>query len=168
MEPRRKDRAMESIHEMELLLKSMAVGRLAVSTRDGPYIVAVNFLFFEDCIYFHSGLSGRKIKALRTDPRVCFFVDEVGPQVIWKEGCGLSQIYKSVVCFGKVQFLEDSTEKRRILEQMIQKYVPSSYQVTPMDNRNVEMTAVIKIVIDSMSGKKNGLSPSHTVLKNRF
>ena len=166
--PRRKDRTMKSTREMKLLLERMPVGRLAVSTKDGPYIVAVNHLFFEDCIYFHSGLSGRKIEALRADPRVCFLVDEVGPQVMWEERCGISQIYESVVCFGKVEFMEEPTEKRRILEQLVQKYVPSSYKIAPMDKRSIEMTAVVKIVIESMSGKKNELSPSHTVLENRF
>jgi len=168
MKPRRKDRTMKSTREIKLLLKRMPVGRLAISTKDGPYIVAVNYLFFKDCIYFHSGLSGRKIEALRADQRVCFLVDEVGPQVIWEEGCGISQIYKSVVCFGKAEFLEESTEKRRILEQMVQKYVPSSNQAASMDNRNIEMTAVVKIVIESMTGKKNEISPSHTVLENCF
>ena len=166
--PRRKDRTIKSTREIKLLLKRMPVGRLAVSTKDGPYIIAVNYLFFKDCIYFHSGLSGRKVEALGANPRVCFLVDEVGPQVIWEEGCGISQIYKSVVCFGKAEFLEESTEKRRILEQLVQKYVPSSYNLAPMDNRNIEMAAIVKIVIESMSGKKNELSPSHTVLENRF
>lgn len=99
---------------------------------------------------------------------MCFLVDEVGPQVIWEEGCGISQIYKSVVCFGKAEFLEEWIEKRRILEKMIQKYVVSSYPVAPMEDRNIEKTAVVKIVIESMSGKTNELSPSHTVLLNRF
>ena len=167
-EPQRKDRTMKSTREMEILLERMPIGRLAVTTKDGPYIVAVNYLFFEDCLYFHSGLSGRKIEALRDDSRVCFLVDEVGPQVIWEEGCGISQIYKSVVCFGKAEFLEEWIEKRRILEKMIQKYVVSSYPVAPMEDRNIEKTAVVKIVIESMSGKTNELSPSHTVLLNRF
>jgi len=167
-EPRHKERTMKSTGEMELLLERIPVGRLAVTTKDGPYIVAVNYLFFEGCLYFHSGLSGRKIEALRDDPRVCFLVDEVGPQVIWKEGCGISQIYKSVICFGKAEFLEESIEKRRILEKMIQKYVPSSYPLISMEDRNIEKTAVVKIVIESMSGKANELSPSHTVLLNRF
>ena len=99
---------------------------------------------------------------------MCFLVDEVGPQVIWEEGCGISQIYKSVVCFGKAEFLEESIEKRRILEKMIQKYVPSSYPLISMEDRNIEKTAVVKIVIESMSGKTNELSPSHTILLNRF
>ena len=76
---------MKTSREMELLLERMPVGRLAVTTKDGPYIVAVNYLFFEGSIYFHSGLSGRKVEALQADSRVCFLVDEVGPQVLWEQ-----------------------------------------------------------------------------------
>jgi nitroimidazol reductase NimA-like FMN-containing flavoprotein (pyridoxamine 5'-phosphate oxidase superfamily) len=158
---------MKTSREMELLLERMPVGRLAVTTKDGPYIVAVNYLFFEGSIYFHSGLSGRKVEALQADSRVCFLVDEVGPQVLWEQGCGISQIYKSVVCFGKAEFVEDPIEKRGILGKMVQKYVPSGYPFSPMKDQNVKKTAVVRIAIESMSGKANVLSPSHTVLLNR-
>jgi nitroimidazol reductase NimA-like FMN-containing flavoprotein (pyridoxamine 5'-phosphate oxidase superfamily) len=158
---------MKTSREMELLLERIPVGRLAVTTKDGPYIVAVNYLFFEGSIYFHSGLSGRKVEALQADSRVCFLVDEVGPQVLWEQGCGISQIYKSVVCFGKAEFVEGPIVKRGILERMVQKYVPSSYPFSPMKDQNVKKTAVVRIVIESMSGKANVLSPSHTVLLNR-
>jgi hypothetical protein len=166
-EPRRKDRTMKTSHEKELLLERTSVGRLAVTTEEGPYIVAVNYLFFEGSIYFHSGLSGRKIEALRADPRVCFLIDKVGPQVLWEQGCGISQIYKSVVCFGKAEFVEDPVEKRGMLERMIRKYVPSNYPLPPMTDQNVEKTAVVRIIIESMSGKENVLSPLHKVLPNR-
>jgi len=163
-ELRRKERAMKTSREMELLLERMPVGRMAVTTEEGPYIVAVNYLFFEGCIYFHSGLTGRKMEALRADSRVCFMVDEIGPQVLWELGCGISQIYKSVVCFGKTEFVEGPAEKRAILEKMVQKYVPSHYPISPMKDENIKKTAVVRIVIDSMSGKENGLSPAHTVI----
>jgi len=166
-EPRRKDRTMKTSHEKELLLERTSVGRLAVTTEEGPYIVAVNYLFFEGSIYFHSGLSGRKIEALRADPRLCFLIDEVGPQVLWEQGCGISQIYKSVVCFGKAEFVEDPVEKRGMLERMIRKYVPSNYPLPPMTDQNVEKTAVVRIIIESMSGKENVLSPLHKVFPNR-
>jgi uncharacterized protein len=167
IEMRRKDRAMKTSGEMELLLERTPVGRLAVTTKEGPYIVAVNYLFFEGSIYFHSGLAGRKMEALRADSRVCFLVDEVGPQVLWEQGCGISQIYKSVICFGKAELVESMLEKKVILERMVQKYVPSSYPLSPMEDHNIEKTAVVRIVIESMSGKANVLSPSHTVLLNR-
>jgi len=166
-EPRRRDRTMKTSREMELLLERMSVGRLAVTIEDGPYVIAVNYLFYEGSIYFHSGLSGRKMEALQADSRVCFLVDEVGPQVLWDQGCGTSQVYKSVICFGKAEFIESPLEKRRMLERMVQKYVPSSYPLPPMTDQNVKKTAVVRIVIESMTGKENVLSPLHTVLPYR-
>lgn len=161
---RRKERAMKTSREMELLLERMRVGRLAVTTEEGPYIVAVNYLFLEGSIYFHSALSGRKMEALRADSRVCFMVDEIGPQVLWEQGCGISQVYKSVVCFGKAEFVEGQSEKGTLLKKMVQKYVPSSYVFPPMKYQNIKITAVVRIVIESMSGKENALSPAHTVI----
>ena len=166
-EPRRKDRAMNTSREMELLLERMPVGRLAVTTADGPYAVAVNYLFVEGGIYFHSAQTGRKIEALRADSRVCFLVDEVGPLVLFERGCGITQIYKSVVCFGKAEFVEDPVEKRRILESMVQKFVPENQPLPPMKDDKIEKTAVVKIVVESTSGKTNTPSEQHTVLACR-
>ncbi len=163
-ELRRKERAMKTSGEIEHLLERMLVGRMAVTTEEGPYIVAVNYLFFEGSIYFHSGLGGRKLDALRADPRVCFMVDEIGPQVIWEGGCGISQIYRSVVCFGKAELVEGQGEKRQILEKMVQKYVPSNYPPVLVMDQNLQRTVVVKIIIESMTGKENVLSPSHTVI----
>jgi hypothetical protein len=164
MDVRRRNRVMKTSGDMEALLEKMPVGRLAVVTDDGPYVVPVNYLFLEGSIYFHSALSGRKMDALRADPRVCFLVDEVGPQVIWDEGCGISQIYKSVVCFGRAEFVKDPTEKRRVLEIMIGKLVPPNYPLPVIEDQNVQGTAVVRVIIEGMTGKENLLSPTHTVL----
>ncbi len=155
---------MKTSRDMELLLERMPVGRLAVTTKDGPYVVPVNYLFFEGSIYLHSGQAGRKMEALRADPRVCFLVDEVGPQVTWAQGCGISQIYESVICFGKADFVQEPLEKRRILETMVRKFVPLDHPFPGLKDQNIANTAVIKIVIESMSGKANPLAPLHTVL----
>ena len=162
---RRKNRAMKTPGEMEDLLGKMRVGRLAMSTEEGPYAVAVNYIFWEGRIYFHSALEGRKIEALRADPRVCFEVDDIGPQVLWDQGCGISQIYRSVICFGKAEFVEGAAEKRRILEAMVREFVPARCSARPLREENVDRTAVIRIDIESMSGKANAFSPSlHTLI----
>jgi hypothetical protein len=165
-EPRRKDREMKTSGDMELLLERTPVGRLAITTPEGPYLVPVNFLFLEGSIYFHSGSTGRKMEALRADPRVCFLADEIGPQVLWQQGCGISQVYRSVVCFGKADFVEGQAEKRAVLEKMVQKYVPAGYSPPPLKDENIQKTAVVRIVIEAMSGKENVLSPAHTVIAN--
>jgi len=155
---------MKTSREMELLLERVPVGRLAISTTDGPYAVAVNHLYLEGNIYFHSAREGRKIEALRSDPRLCFLVDEVGPQVIFEGGCGISQIYESVVCFGKAEFVEDPAEKRRILECMVRKFVTGDQPLPPLKDEKIEKTAVVKIAVESMSGKSNKLTKQHTII----
>ena len=162
-EPRRKERAMKSPEEMKSLLDRVAVGHLALTTQDGPYVVPLNYLFAEGCIYLHSGPRGKKIEALRKDPRVCFLVDEAGPQVRWDKGCGISQIYESVMCFGRVEFVEGLEEKRRILERMIHKFVPAESPV-PLKDKDIENTAVVKIHIEWMTGKANRITPSHKII----
>ena len=146
----------------------MAVGYLGLSTESGPYVVPVNYLFFEGSIYLHSGPKGRKIEALRKDPSVCFVVDEIGPQVLWERRCGISQIYESVTCFGKAEFVEDFPEKRRILGEMIKKFVPADYVSVPLEEGNIRGTAVIKIRIDWMTGKANRIDSLHTILPDRL
>jgi nitroimidazol reductase NimA-like FMN-containing flavoprotein (pyridoxamine 5'-phosphate oxidase superfamily) len=162
-EPRRKERTMKDPEEMKNLLDRLAVGHLAMTTQDGPYVVPVNYLFAEDCIYMHCGPKGRKIDALRNDPRVCFLVDEAGPQVRWDKGCGISQIYESVMCFGNAEFVEGGEEKRRILEMMVRKFLPPDSPM-PLEEGNVAATTVIRIRVEWMTGKANRLSPIHRVI----
>jgi nitroimidazol reductase NimA-like FMN-containing flavoprotein (pyridoxamine 5'-phosphate oxidase superfamily) len=166
--PRRKDRTIENRKEMEALLDRMAVGRLGLTTNEGPYVVPLNYLYADGCIYLHSSLEGRKMDILRDNPRVCFLVDEVGPQVEWDIGCGFTQIYESVMCFGSSELVEDHEEKRHILEQMIRKFTPSNHSLQSLDAKGVKATAVVKIQVDWMTSKANRLNSEKKPLLNRF
>jgi len=161
---------MNDAREMKAFLDRMPVGRLGLSTEDGPYVVPVNYIFAEGCIYFHSAPKGKKVEALRADPRVCFVVDEPGPQVTWEKGCGITQIYESVMCFGKAEFVEKIAERRRILEMLVGKYVPGDNKVRILDrsSKMIANIAVVKIHIEWMTGKANAISSVHQKISNQF
>ena len=166
-EPRRKERTMKTPEEMKNLLDRVAVGHMAMTTEDGPYVVPVNYLFREGFIYLHCGPKGRKIDALRNDPCVCFVVDEAGPQARWDKRCGITQIYESVMCFGRAEFVEGPEEKRRILEMMVRKFLPPDLPF-PLADENVAGTVVIRIRVEWMTGKANRISPIHAVIPSRL
>ena len=65
-----------SNEEARALLGECRIGRLGCVDDGGPYVVPVNYVFHDDSIYVHS-LPGRKIKALRENPRACLQVDEI-------------------------------------------------------------------------------------------
>jgi nitroimidazol reductase NimA-like FMN-containing flavoprotein (pyridoxamine 5'-phosphate oxidase superfamily) len=98
------------IHEMTVdecsgALKEMRPGRLACAKDNQPYIVPINFAFDGTYIYGFTTL-GQKIEWTRTNPLVCFEVDEVISHNEWM----------SIVVFGRSEELPDKPEyeKERI------------------------------------------------------
>ncbi len=164
---RRKDR--EIIDQADIIdfLNSRYVGNLSVMTPEGPYTIPLNYLFYDGCIYFHSALAGKKIEAIQNDNRVCFLVNEVGPQVLWEKKCGITQIYKSVICFWKAEIISDFNYKKKILLQMIDKFVPKKYNYSSMKEEHIHDTNIIKMNILKMSGKENKLSPNHRIIERK-
>ena len=54
------------------------------------------------------------------------------------------------------------------MEKVVQKFVPANHPFSTMEDQKIEKTAVVKVLVKSMSGKVNVFSPSHTVLLSRF
>ena len=65
------------------LLESQVFGRLGCSVNDETYIVPINYVYRNNAIYAHSG-NGKKIEMMRTNPKVCFQVDEILDTFRWK------------------------------------------------------------------------------------
>ena len=66
-----------------VILRDGALGRLGCIADEGPYVVPVNYFFDGSDIYIHS-LPGRKINAMRANPRVCLQVDEIKDSYHWR------------------------------------------------------------------------------------
>jgi nitroimidazol reductase NimA-like FMN-containing flavoprotein (pyridoxamine 5'-phosphate oxidase superfamily) len=64
------------------LLSTASLGRLAISTPDGPDIFPVNYLVKDEAIYFRSA-PGSKLVELTEDPVVAFEADGVDDRKRW-------------------------------------------------------------------------------------
>jgi hypothetical protein len=47
----------------------------------------------------------------------------------------------------------------QILEKLVQQFVPANLPFSTVEDQNIEKTAVVKTVVESMSGKVNVFSP---------
>ena len=90
-----------------------------------PYVIPLNFGYTWDddglTLYFHSGLKGKKIDALRADPRVCFEMDtERGLTGEGDLACRYSYAFSSIVGYGSIEFAQNNEEKRRGFDVIMQ------------------------------------------------
>ncbi len=114
---RRKDRELTGRENIEAVLQSCKVCRLAMISNGKPYVIPLNYGYVWDgsglTMYFHTGLKGKKIDALNADPHVCFEIDiEEGLLSGGDIACRFSYAFSSVIGEGSVQFAQNNDEKR--------------------------------------------------------
>ncbi len=83
------------------LLSSQVVGRLACTDGDTPYIVPTTYTYDGEYIYAQTN-AGKKLKLLRKNPNVCFEVDKMIDMRNWQ----------SVIVEGKFEELKDKAFKK--------------------------------------------------------
>lgn len=89
--------------EIEQILKESSYCTLAINGDDGyPFSVPVNYVYHDNCLYFHGSIIGYKADCLKKNPKVSFSIvykDTVDP-------INRSTRYQSVIGFGQARLLE--------------------------------------------------------------
>ena len=130
-----------SDEEARALLRQGRIGRLGCIADDGPYVVPVSYIFEGDSIYIHS-LTGRKIKAMRANPRACLQVDDIKDEYHWR----------SAIAFGRYEEISDSDERARALDDLLKQFP----HLTPIESVPVHdgqsSVIVFRIRVEEVSG----------------
>ena len=85
--------------ECKAILEGGYRGFLAVNGEEGyPYAIPMNFLYYDNHIYFHSAVSGHKIDAITANNKVSFCVYDSG----FKNDGEWALNISSVIVFGKM------------------------------------------------------------------
>lgn len=124
------------------VLRRGKVGHLACVDQRDPYVVPINYLVEESCVYSHS-LPGRKISAMRAHPRACLQVSQIRDDFHWR----------SAIAFGSFEELGEPAERNSILRKLLERFP----RLTPVESqlaRNAEPPSVIafRLRIDRISG----------------
>ncbi len=143
------------------VLENNTSGVLAVYGDEGyPYAVPLSYVYDDFKIYFHSALSGHKLDAIKSNPKVSFCVidqDEIVPEKY-------TTYFRSVIVFGNTKILEDETEKRQAIEKLAAKYSPNQAQGRKEEiEKSAKHLCMIELSIDYMTGKE----AIELVLKNQ-
>ena len=138
--------------KIESIIFKAKVCRLGLADGNQPYVVPLSFGYHENTLYFHTGKKGRKMEILKKNNRVCFEM-EVGLEIVPADNpCKWNMRYKSVVGFGRAVILENPAEKIKALDVIVKHYGGT---LTSYDEKRVNGLAVIKVAIDSVTGKES-------------
>jgi hypothetical protein len=127
------------------ILSNGRVGRLGVADAEGPYVVPVSYVFDGRAIYIHS-LPGRKIRALRSDPRACLQVDEITDVYNWR----------SAIAFGRYEELTDDKERAWAVRRLLARYP----QLTPVESVPVHDSQSSRVIFRINVEKVTGVAES--------
>ena len=129
------------------------VCRIAMCDGQTPYMVSMCFGYAGDCLYLHCASEGKKIDILKRNPRVCFEVDVDQEPVRGAQPCEWSLRYRSVIGFGNAVFVEESEEKKRALDLLMEQFggEASSYPENALGR-----VTILRIDIESLTGKQAG------------
>lgn len=146
-------RVKQQLSEEEALevLKNAKRGVLSVIGDDGwPYGIYLNPHFENGRIFFHGAKAGHKIDALKKNARASFTVIDEGV----KDEGGWAYTFKSVVVFGKVEFVEDQNEAIALCRRLARRFNPSEADIEDEIRRAASHVQVFALVPEHITGKR--------------
>ena len=131
--------------ETRKLLLEGKIGRLGCVEFGVPYVVPVSYVLHDDSIYIHSFI-GRKIRAMRENPKTCLQVDEIIDDYHWR----------SAIAFGQYQEVANEQERSWAVRKLLSRFphLTPVESVPPHDGQS--SVIVFRIRIEEMSGMAEG------------
>ena len=147
---RRKDKEITDKKVMLNIISKAQVCYLGMSKNSKPYVIPINFGYYEDTIYFHCALEGKKIDILKENPHVCMVFNVDNKLINDVAQDDWTMYYKSVVAFGKVEFIMDIAERQNVINIMFHHYGGKDY---PLPEPVLAKTMFLRVKIEKITGK---------------
>lgn len=150
--PMRRFKQELSKSDCEAILYSGKDGVLALSGDDGyPYVVPLNYVYYNGCVYFHCALSGHKIDAIKNNDKASFCV--IDKRDIIQEK--YTTFFRSVILFGKICEVTDENEKIECTKVIAEKYSPDFKNgISREIEKSEKHLNALRLDIEHMSGKQ--------------
>lgn len=130
---------------------------VGMSDNNMPYVLPFNFARDGETIYLHSAPEGKKIKIIEKNNQLCLSFSTDHKMYFQHENvaCSWGMLFRSVLAWGAVEYLEDLKDKEQCLNLFMQKYSgKSDFKYSLPALKNVK---VMKINLTKITGKKRGM-----------
>jgi uncharacterized protein len=150
---RRKEREITDQAEIDEILRQGKVLHLALCMDNRPFLVPVFYAYDGTALYVHSAQQGTKIEILKRNPHVCFEVSLHHGVIESDKACDFEARHRTVIGTGTAIFIEDEAEKTQALDSIVGRFTENKFSYPAA---MLKHTAILRIDIESISGKKHG------------
>jgi nitroimidazol reductase NimA-like FMN-containing flavoprotein (pyridoxamine 5'-phosphate oxidase superfamily) len=168
---RRHDREIKDKKALKGLLSYSKYFVLSMSVDDEPYAVPLGYVYDErgNVIYFHCAREGKKMEFLKKNPKAWGLL--VLDRGIMVGAC--VNLYASAMFSGRVEFVQDSSEKTMVMNLFAEKLSKDINRVKQrlqkiFGGEGSALDSVIfgKIVIDELTGKRSTEMTAEKLLRS--
>lgn len=134
------------------ILKNEKRGVLSVlGDDDYPYGMPMNHYYYDadGKIYFHSGMSGHKVDAIRRHDKASFCVYDQGYARYGEWALNI----RSVIVFGRIEIIEDRDKTVEISRLLSYKFTDDEQYIADEIRRSGPKTLLFALVPEHISGK---------------
>lgn len=151
-----RSRVLDHKPELVRIIDKCQICHIAMVDLEGkPYVLPFNFGYENEVFYLHSAPAGKKIEIFKKNPDLCISLstdyllrsqnEDVACSYAWK--------YRSVLAYGKVEFIEDRDEKIKAFNILMKNYTDRDFNYSDPAVRDV---CVYKVVVEKMEGRAYG------------
>ena len=144
------------------VLDNAEYGTLALCANNKPYSLPINFVEYNNEIFFHGAKKGKKIEYINENTNASFSVVEAYsllPSYFSTDtgnAAPATHLFKSIIIDGQIEFVEDYDEKAEALEELMKKYQKEG-NYTPLNDSMYEKiiaaTCIYKLVPEQTKAK---------------
>lgn len=154
---RKKDREVTNEEELVGIIDRCEYCRIGLSYKDIPYIIPMNYGYtYENgqlILYFHSGLSGKKLEMIKLNNQVCFQMDCSCELVPADMACKYTMKFESIIGQGKIYILTEEQDKIEALKHVMRKYAPD--KTFDFEEKHARIILGLKLVVEEFTGKRS-------------
>ncbi len=152
----RRERQITDPAEIQSILEKSLVVHIAMIDGDEPYVVPMNYghTLTEDgklTLYLHGATQGRKIDAMRANPKVFFSMECDIEPFAGDIACRYGMAYSSLMGKGNAVILEDPAEKMAAMTTLMKTQTGGDFT---FEEKLVKVVSVIRIDVDDYTAKK--------------
>ncbi len=150
---RRKDKLIEDKAIIQEILTTALICRIALFDTEYPYILPMNYGYYNNTLYFHGATEGRKVDLIKQNNKVGFEIEHSHEIIKADISCDWTTQYRSIIGVGTIDIITDFEEKKKGLDIIMQQHgkKENSYK-----DKVVKRVSVFKLNIVSLSAKQSG------------